>query len=302
MSGKGNRDGRQEKHGRGVEQAWSMLDAFAGLGVERFDLTQTDCDGQKRSFHGGQRLESLRGWMASLLESAIRRRHNVIVRPRGGSAELVQLDDLSEVKVERVRNAAFLILTTSAGNHQAWVAVGEPAPDLARRLRQGSDADPSASRATRVAGSVNFKRKYAPDFPLVHIWEVTPRRTVTQAELEAMGMVAAPDPSVVFPPPRVSPGRRGKAWPSYERCLASAPLAHHSDRPDVSRADFTFCLLAIDWGWTIQDTCARLLELSRKARENGEAYAWLTVRRAAAAVHRRLSLNHSPMHGKNDMR
>ena len=39
-----------EKHGRGVEQAWRMLDLFASLGVHTFDLIQTDIDGQKRRF------------------------------------------------------------------------------------------------------------------------------------------------------------------------------------------------------------------------------------------------------------
>jgi hypothetical protein len=66
--------------------------------------------------------------------------------------------------------------------------------------------------------------------------------------------------------------------------LQNAPPAHNSDRPDVSRADFPFCLLAIDWGWSVADTCVRLLEKSSKARETGEAYAWLTARRAAAAI------------------
>ena len=41
---------RIEKHGRGVEQAWQMLDTFASLGVHAFDLTQTDIDGHKRGF------------------------------------------------------------------------------------------------------------------------------------------------------------------------------------------------------------------------------------------------------------
>ena len=276
-----------EKHGRGVEQAWQMLDLFASLGVGSFDLTRTDMDGQKRSYRAAQNLEGLRRWMPSLMSSASQCRHNLIVRPKGATAELVQLDDLRGTMLERVRRAAFLILTTSAGNHQAWVAVRECGPDLARRLRQGSGADPSASGATRVAGSVNFKRRYAPDFPTVQILEATPRRIVTRGELQAAGLVAAPDPIPVSRPVRACPNWRAKAWPSYERCLQNAPPAHHSDRPDVSRADFTFCLLAIDWGWSIEETCGRLLEKSSKARENGEGYARLTAQRAAAAVDRR---------------
>jgi hypothetical protein len=50
---------------------------------------------------------------------------------------------------------------------------------------------------------------------------------------------------------------------------------------------FPFCLLAIDWGWSIEETCERLLEKSSKPRENGEGYARLTAQRAAAAVDRR---------------
>ena len=43
------------------------------------------------------------------------------------------------------------------------------------------------------------------------------------------------------------------------------------DRPDISRADFTFCLLAINWGWGVEETATRLLQESGKAQENGEA-------------------------------
>jgi hypothetical protein len=42
-----------------------------------------------------------------------------------------------------------------------------------------------------VAGRVNFKRQYAPDFPRVQILEATPQRAVTRGELEALGVVAA---------------------------------------------------------------------------------------------------------------
>jgi hypothetical protein len=194
-----------------------------------------------------------------------------------------------------------LILTTSPANHQVWVAVRECGVDFVRRLRQGTGADRSASGAARLAGSVNFKRKYDPAFPTVRILHATPANIVNAAALEELGLVAAPVVDVYIPRPRVSLSRRAKQWPSYERCLQNAPRAHHSDRPDVSRADFTFCLLAIDWGWSIGETCERLLEMSNKARENGPAYALRTSQNAAAAVYRR-SLNYSQSHGKNDVR
>lgn len=271
-----------------AEQACQMLDTFASFGANAFDLTQTDIDGRKRSFRPHQRGERLRRWMPHLLESAVARQDNVIVRPRGATAELVQLDDLNGAGLERVRRVAFLILATSACNHQAWVAVPECSADFARRLRQGSGADRSASGAARIAGSINFKRKYAPDFPTVNILETTPQRTTSRAELEGLGLLAPSQPlNSALPPRRVSPSWRPKPWPSYERCLRNAPLAHNSDQPDVSRADFTFCLLAIDWGWNVPDVCQRLLQMSPKARQSGAAYAELTAQRAAAAVARR---------------
>jgi hypothetical protein len=52
-------------------------------------------------------------------------------------------------------------------------------------------------------------------------------------------------------------------------------------------ADFTWCMIAIDWGWNIEETAARLMEESSKARENGRHYALETARNAAVAVDRR---------------
>ena len=276
----------EEKHGRGVEQAWQMLDLFASLDVGAFDLTTTDLAGCKCGFLRAMSLGRLRQWIPHLLDAAIQHQHNLIVRPKRGAVELVQLDDLSGAMLERLRAAAFLILATSVENHQAWIAVTEGGAGLARQLRQASGADPSASGASRVAGSVNFKRKYAPDFPWVRILEATPHRTVTEADLAALGLVAGPEAMALSHSPRRASGPRAKQWPSYERCLQNAPCARDSDRADVSRADFTFCLLAMDWGWSIAATYQRLLEKSSKARENGPTYARLTVERAAAAISR----------------
>lgn len=227
--------------------------------------------------------------MPHLLASAPRRQNNVIVRPHGSTAQLVQLDDLDATALERVRPVAFLTLRTSPGNHQAWVAVSAPPADFVRRLRKGSGADVSASGATRVAGTFNFKRKYQPDFPIVTIQEANAGRVVTPDELEALGLVAAPEPVKQAPasPLRVSRRPGARRWPDYARCLANAPPNHGNTGADVSRADFAWCMTALDWGFSIDDTASRLMELSTKARENGERYAQQTARNAAAAVERR---------------
>lgn len=79
--------------------------------------------------------------------------------------------------------------------------------------------------------------------------------------------------------------RSGK-WPSYLRCVQGAPPNRDQTGPDISRADFTWCMTAISWGHSIEETAAHLMEESAKARENGERYALLTAQNAAAAVER----------------
>ena len=276
----------EEEETRAAEPAAAMLDAFASVGAQRLDLTFTDAAGEKVAYRGNRSLDQLRPAMPSILQEAAERHHNVIVRPRSADATLIQLDDLGEDAAARLRPASFLLLRTSHGNYQAWVAVADGDAGFARHLRKAAGADLTASGATRVSGSLNFKEKYAPSFPRVETVHVNPGRIVTRAELEALG-VAPPEKTApaATPDPRRRPSAKG--WPSYQRCVDNAPPARSGDRPDISRADFTFCLLALDWGWALEETAARLMQESGKASENGEAYALRTAQAAAAAIARR---------------
>ncbi|HTU19340.1 MAG TPA: DNA-primase RepB domain-containing protein [Gemmataceae bacterium] len=267
--------------GRAAGQAVEMLDAFASVGAERFDLTFTDIAREKIAFRSNQPLGQLRAAMPRILAHAEKRERNVIIRPRG---PVIQLDDLGEAAVERLRPVSFLILRTSPGNYQAWVAVADADEDFARRLRKGAGADLTASGATRVSGSLNFKEKYMPAFPCVETVYTSPGRVVTQAELNALGVVA-PEENVT---PAVIRGHHSgsRGWPSYQQCLEH-PKAQKEGRPDRSKADYTFCVLAIDWGWSVEETADRLMQVSSKAQENGESYVQRTVQNAAAAVERR---------------
>jgi len=149
--------------------------------------------------------------------------------------------------------------------------------------------EPTRPQAAQRA-SLNFKDKYAPDFPRVAIEQMHPGRRTTPAELERLGRVAAPDAPA---PPRFAPNRpRARAgnrkWPDYARCLRGAPPSQ--SRPGQTRgsiADFTWCVIALDWGFSIEATAARLREESQKAQENGETYVVRTVANAAAAIARR---------------
>lgn len=273
--------------GRAAAQALEMLGAFASVGAERFDLTFTNAAGEKVGFRGNRPLGQLRPTMPDILQDAEEQRHNVIVRPRSSVATLIQLDDLGEDAAARLRPVSFLVLRTSPGSYQAWVAVSDADAGFARRLRQGAGADLTASGATRISGSLNFREKYAPGYPRVETVRASPGRVATRAELEVLGIVAPLEKSApaVIPVSRQRASARG--WPSYQRCVENAPPARVGGRPDISRADFTFCLLAIDWGWSVEETAARLMQERGKAQENGEAYALRTARNAAAAIERR---------------
>lgn len=127
-----------------------------------------------------------------------------------------------------------------------------------------------------------FKRKYEPDFPIVAIAAAQPGLIVTGSQLEALGLVALPEP--VKAPAANQNCRACGRWPRYEFCLARAPMAHGGENVDTSRADFAWCITALDWGWSVEDVAARLMEESAKAQENGSQYALLTATNAASAL------------------
>jgi hypothetical protein len=80
--------------------------------------------------------------------------------------------------------------------------------------------------------------------------------------------------------------RKPRAWPDYQRCLDGAPPNQAGTGPDRSKADYFWCFLAIQWGWTVEATAERLMELSEKAQRRDDDYVLRTSRRAAEAVER----------------
>jgi hypothetical protein len=267
-------------------EARCMLDIFTSVGATRCDVTRTTRAGKKEWFRRGMPLADFARTLPAMLDAASAAEHNLILRPHGPGVSFIQLDDLAAARLSRLAPAVFLILETSPGNHQAWLAFAGPEDkDLARRLRRGTGADATASGATRVAGSLNFKDKYAPDFPRVAIREAAPGRRTNAAELEALGLLAPEEDYAPLPAPRLS---AAGSWPSYALALNGAPLDSEGLGPDRSRADFVWCMTAITWGFGVKATANRLMEESSKARSAGKGYAETTARNAAQAVqHRR---------------
>jgi hypothetical protein len=273
-------------------QAIDMLNLFATVGAQRFDVTFTDIEGKKLSNKGGflpnRHISELRRTIGPMLREAAQAQHNVIIRPRPTSVAFIQLDDPPPASIERLKHVAFLVERTSATGFQLWLALDEK-PDLEfkRRLKKGAGADIMATNATRISGSINFKKSYAPAFPRVEIVHSAPGLVTTRAALESLGILAPPEP-VRQAPLRASLQHTGvRKWPSYRKCLDGAPLNQAGTGPDRSRADYTWCLTALDWGWSVEDVAAQLLEESAKARERGQDYATQTARSAAEAVERR---------------
>ncbi len=185
----------------GHTEARAMLDIFGSVGATRFDVTWTNRAGDRERYWRGVILAELKRTLPGMLDAATAGERNVIVRPRGDGVTFIQLDDLKADQLARPAPAVFLALETSPGNYQAWVALpGAEDKDFARRVRKGTGADATASGATRVAGSLNFKDKHDPEKtgkpgPRVAVHAAQPGRVTTAAELDRLGLVAAPEPA-----------------------------------------------------------------------------------------------------------
>jgi RepB DNA-primase from phage plasmid len=274
-----------------IKAAEKMIDLFTSVGATRFNVTFLDLLGRKTRYFPQRTPPSMRYNLSSWMAHAATRKlsdaddgtrimagENLVIRPVCTIPEtavtFVQLDDLKAEQLERVRPASFLVFSTSPGNYQAWIAVSgykADTVDLCRRVRKALGAgDHAATGSTRLAGTENFKPKYAPEFPIVNIVQGVPGRVVTQERLQDMGLLAEPE-TVVIPPTRSFVHKptsgHGRTWPDYGRCLAGAPMNSSGTGPDRSLADYTFCKFAAQRGFTVEEIAAQLANVSEKARE-----------------------------------
>jgi hypothetical protein len=225
-----------------VAEATVMLDMFEILGVRSINLTITNEQGTKVGFKRYKFFDSFRAALPALLLNSRNRQLNVIVRPvPPRSLSFIQLDDLTSSQVDRVRAMSFLVLETSRGNFQAWLALKDADADIARRVKKAAGADPNASGATRLAGSYNFKSKHAPDYPRVLLHAVAPGRIVIVDELQHAGLIA-PDECTGRHAPRQAPPTKAKhrflKWPNYWRCQARRAFREESRWQGPQRGRF----------------------------------------------------------------
>ena len=300
-----------------VSEALRMIDTFASGGANKIHVTKTDINnavlwGKAYSPEDLRKVLPAMIRIAGKLEECdlldkktgnvaghARAGGNLMVRPMSETSAFIQLDDLSEAKLDRVRAAAFLTVRTSPGNNQAWIAdpkfaSDQDRKDFTRRVKKQVAADSSATGSVRLAGTSNFKAKYIGNFPKVAIIDVVPGRITTPEALESLGLVAPPDPAPNVVPLKTSRNhsRLGsdKCWPDYEACLRGAPPNKEGTGPSRSHADFFWCLMAAQRGHSIEETADKLLEVSARAQERArlhdEGYALITAQNAAAAAER----------------
>jgi hypothetical protein len=264
-----------------------MLSTFRTFGALSFYVTITDVDGNFVAA-GERTFEKLSSTLPTLLSAVEARRCKVIVRPIT-STPLIQLDDLSTKSAERVRDVAFLVLETSRGNFQAWLSVADQVEATRGCLIEILDADPNASGSARVAGSINFKRKYAPGFTTVLLIEAAAGRTTTAAELLELGLIAEEKTAESLSPRAPSRGYQSRTWPLYSECIDFAPQRNSGEGKDVSRADWRFALIAADRGFSAVEIADRLMILSEKVKakkRGGRRYAERTAQNAMKSVDR----------------
>lgn len=267
------------------------IGAFASVGVESVSLTWT-ANGQRRAYMPslpiGRALRSAEFWAEG---SRTRNCGNVIVRPGipEGDVRLIQLDDVDLAASSTLWPLSLFVLqTSSAANRQVWLAVsaGDDSQRIKDILRTTYGADRGASGAVRLAGSVNQKPQYHPDYPIVSLLTVRPGHVISAADLVRHGALprewAAP-----LPPCAPSRGIRcDRGWPDYESVLSQAPSARSHPGADRSAADFAWCCFAIRVGWDRDAVAERLFEVSVKARRAGVGYAVRSAEAAWDAVRR----------------
>lgn len=77
---------------------------------------------------------------------------------------------------------------------------------------------------------------------------------------------------------------------SYVFLAALPPPRFNGKGPGRNMADFAWRMTAIDWGFSIEDTAAKLVEVSERARKRvrlkDEDCALITAQNAAAAAER----------------
>jgi hypothetical protein len=277
-----------------LETPLLALEAFKSVGTESF-FSMFKCEATETLI--SKFTESAENFENSLHAHFIKSESEKVsfcVRPEVD--HLIQLDDLSETNVNLFKPFSFLSVETSPGNFQSWIALDADSADgrceirqqLFGKLAELGGVDKNASGSLRFPGFRNFKKKYKEaGFPRVRITAVSMGKRVSESTLSAAGLLLPPP--VLHPPVYEGSSKFNRSsksptvFPSWERACTSLKLDGAADQ---SVADFRWCMIAFDWGWSEQAIMAELRRVSPKAAKAPRSYVERTVRRAAQRVNR----------------
>jgi hypothetical protein len=192
----------------GSSDASMLLTCLAESGCQQVGVTSLDTSGRMTGY---QKTHPLRmaNHIDSWLTSAENRKRSVIARPEPKNAWF-QTDDITTTRAVELADVATFAIETSPNKAQVWFRLSESDREnharIHARLIAGMSADPSASGAMRLAGSLNFK--YQPP-PRVKLLYANPDREVTETQLEAAGLLAPAAPQTE----RRTSSRRGAVSP-----------------------------------------------------------------------------------------
>jgi hypothetical protein len=226
-------------------------------------------------------------------QGTLERAYSLAVRP-SGERHFWQIDDADEKTARLLKDVAFLIIETSPGNFQIWLALSDEV-DLSdreekewwkeqrNRLIRRVGGNGGSYGALRWPGTFNNKPKRESEDgvrPLVQIVRANMGRVTELVELEKLNLLA---PAIENPKkvvdirPRIS--STPTQWPSWERELSRSDIKANGE-PDHSVADAKWCKRCFEWGWSRAEVKAMLLNVSPRAKEKTNHYVELTLDRA----------------------
>jgi hypothetical protein len=224
----------------------------------------------------------------------LERAYSLAVRP-SGERHFWLLDDLNGKQALVLEDIAFLIIETSPGSYQAWVALSDEVDlsdkeqeqwwkDQRRRLIRKVGGNGGSWGALRWPGTFNNKPERERDGvrPVVRIVRANSGRCTTFAELESLNLLASELPP---PPPKVEASwgpinlNPPVQWPDWNIELSRSSLKKNGERQH-SEADLKWCKRAFEWRWSRSEIKSMLLTVSPRAKDKTEHYIERTLDRA----------------------